>query len=219
MDCFAEPVIGRAFARLVGSHDRGEAGPQNSCAIFASIPSSAVAVGRPEQFVQPRLVLGGDELFCARQHGAALVGQHQDVRAAVVGGAHPRAEIAAFQVVEHRHEIRPQDAERVGDLGLVAAGILVQQQQHRKLRRRQLQRRDAAQKVLEHLQLRALQRHSRAVRTIRRAAARGFFRRALGGRLAQRAGRLDGVGGGLGNGHRSRLAIPIDSRSRSAAGP
>ena len=116
------------------------------------------AVGGAQQFVEPRLVLGGDQLLGARQHRPALVGQHQDVGAAVVGRAHPRAEIAALQRIQHRHEIRPEDAERVGDLGLVAAGILVEQQQHRELRRRQLQRRDAAQEVLEHLQLRALER-------------------------------------------------------------
>ena len=37
-------------------------------------------------------------------------------------------------------------------------GIAVEQQQHRELRRRQLQRRDAAQEILEHLELRALER-------------------------------------------------------------
>ncbi len=86
-------------------------------------------------------------------------------------GAHPRAKVAALQRVEHRDEIRPEDAERVGDLGLVAAGILVEQQQHRELRRRQLQRRDAAQEVLEHLELRPLRANSRAIRTVRPVAA------------------------------------------------
>src|SRR6185437_595951 len=41
------------------------------------------AVARPEQLVQPRLVLGCDQLLRARQHGAALVGKNQDVRAAI----------------------------------------------------------------------------------------------------------------------------------------
>ena len=84
-------------------------------------PDQGFAVGLPEQLVQPGLVLGGDELFRPGQHGLALVGQHQDVRAAVVGGADPRAEVAALQIVEHRHEVRAQDAQRRGDLGLVTA--------------------------------------------------------------------------------------------------
>src|SRR5437868_15021048 len=44
-------------------------------------------VAGPEQLVQPRLVLGRDQLLRPRQHGAALVGKNQDVRAAIVGGA------------------------------------------------------------------------------------------------------------------------------------
>ena len=116
------------------------------------------AVGRAQQFVEPRLVLAGNQLLGARQHRPALVGQNQDVRAAVVGRAHPGAQAAALQRIQHRHEIRPEDAERVGDLGLVAAGVAVEQQQHRELRRRQLQRRDAAQEILEHLELRTLER-------------------------------------------------------------
>ena len=116
------------------------------------------AVGRAQQFVEPRLVLAGDQLLGARQHRPSLVGQNQDVRAAVVGRAHPGAQAAALQRIQHRHEIRPEDAERVGDFGLVASGVAVEQQQHRELRRRQLQRRDAAQEILEHLELRALER-------------------------------------------------------------
>jgi hypothetical protein len=61
------------------------------------------------------------------QHCSAFVGQHQDVGAAIIGRTDPGAEIAALQAVEHRHEIRPEDAERVGDLGLVASGIFVEQ--------------------------------------------------------------------------------------------
>jgi diguanylate cyclase (GGDEF)-like protein len=116
------------------------------------------AVGRAQQFVEPRLVLAGHQLLGARQHRPALVGQDQDVRAAVVGRAHPGAQAAALQRIQHRYEIRPKDAERIGDFGLVAAGVAVEQQQHRELRRRQLQRRDAAQEILEHLELRALER-------------------------------------------------------------
>ncbi len=48
-------------------------------------------VGRPQELVEARLVLCGDEPFGSRQHRAALVGQHQDVGAAVIGRAHPRA--------------------------------------------------------------------------------------------------------------------------------
>src|SRR6267154_14491 len=72
--------------------------------------------------------------------------------------SHPYAQFAALQAIKHRHEIRPEDAERNGDLGLVTSRILVDQQQHGKLRRGKLQRRDAAQKILEDLQLRALER-------------------------------------------------------------
>ena len=75
-------------------------------------------------------MLGGDELLCPRQHRPALVGQHQDVGAAIVGRTCAGAEIAAFQAVEHRHEVRPEDAERVGDFGLIAPRILLEQQQH-----------------------------------------------------------------------------------------
>src|ERR1700730_12217537 len=53
------------------------------------------AVGGAEQFVEPRLVLGGDQLLGARQYRAAFVGQNEDVRAPIIGGADPRAEIAA----------------------------------------------------------------------------------------------------------------------------
>ena len=102
-------------------------------------------------------MLGGDELLGPRQHRPALVGQDQDMGAAIVGRTDPRAQIAALQPIEHRHEIRPEDAKRTGDLSLVASGIFLQQQQHRELRRRQLQWRDAAQKILEHFQLRAFE--------------------------------------------------------------
>jgi hypothetical protein len=43
------------------------------------------------------------------------------VRAAIVGRTHPGAEVTAFQAIQHRHEIRAQDAQRIGDLGLVAS--------------------------------------------------------------------------------------------------
>ena len=68
------------------------------------------AVGGAKQCVEPRLVLAGDELLGARQHRPSLVGQNQDVGAAVVGRAHPGAEIAALQRIQHRHEIRPENA-------------------------------------------------------------------------------------------------------------
>ena len=176
------------------------------------------AVGGAEQFVETGFVLGGDQLFGARQHRPALVGQHQDVGAAVVGRAHPRAEIAAFQAVEHRHEIRPEDAERVGDLGLVAAGIAVEQQQHRELRRRQLQRRHATQEILEHLQLRALQRIAQQFGQFAELQ-RGVFSRTLDRLLAGAGGDgLTASSGSLGNSHRSRLAIPIDKVPPTVAG-
>src|SRR5260221_10624351 len=50
------------------------------------------AVGRSQQFVEARFVLGGDELFGARQHCPALVGQNQDVRAAIVARTYPLAQ-------------------------------------------------------------------------------------------------------------------------------
>src|SRR5581483_10609898 len=96
----------------------------------------------------------GDELFRPRQHGLALVGEHELVRTAVVDRPDPRAEIAVLETVEHRDKIWPQDSKRARDLGLVAAGIAVEQEQDRELRRRQLQRRHAAQKILENLELR-----------------------------------------------------------------
>src|ERR1700687_1717299 len=116
------------------------------------------AVGGSQQLVETRFVLGGDELLRPSQHRPALVGQDKDVGAAIVGGAYPLAQIAVLQPVEHRHEIRPENAERIGDFGLVASRILVEQQHHRELRRRQLQWRDTAQKILEDFQLRALER-------------------------------------------------------------
>ena len=179
------------------------------------------AVGGAQQFVETGFVLGGDQLLGARQHRPALVGQHQDVGAAVVGRAHPRAQIAALEAVEHRHEIRPEDAERVGDLGLVAAGIAVEQQQHRELRRRQLQRRHAAQEILEHPQLRALERIAEQLGQFAELQRR-VFRRALGRFLARRRGtawrhrrqrRCS-----LGNSHRSRLAIPVGSERPGHSG-
>ena len=126
---------------------------QNSCRDLRQHFEQGYAVGGTQQFVEPRLVLAGNELLGARQHRPALVGQNQDVRTTVVGQAHPGAQAAALQRIQHRYEIRPEDAERVGDFGLVASGVAVEQQQHRELRRRQLQRRDAAQEVLEHLEL------------------------------------------------------------------
>ncbi|MEH2504411.1 diguanylate cyclase (GGDEF)-like protein/PAS domain S-box-containing protein [Bradyrhizobium sp. AZCC 1578] len=86
------------------------------------------AVGGTQQLVETRLVLAGNELFGARQHRPSLVRQNQDVRATVVGRAHPGAEAAALQRIQHRDEIRPEDAERVGDFGLVAPGIAIEQQ-------------------------------------------------------------------------------------------
>jgi hypothetical protein len=120
-------------------------------------------------------------------------------------------------LVERIRAIRPEDAERIGDLGLVAAGVAVEQQEHRELRRRQLQRRDATQEVLEHLQLRALQRVAEQVGQFAQMQ-RGIFLHPVGGFLAVGAGRLGGIEGRLGNCHRSRLAIPI-IRSRRWAGP
>ena len=152
-----EPGISRFRVWSFGP-SRNDGIAQNSAGDLRQHFEQRDAVGRAQQFVEPRLVLAGDELLGARQHRPSLVGQNQDVRAAVVGRAHPGAETAALQRIQHRHEIRPEDAERVGDFGLVAAGIPVEQQQHRELRRRQLQRRDAAQEVLEHLELRALER-------------------------------------------------------------
>ncbi len=84
-----------------------------------------------------------------------------------------RAEVAASSPSSIATKLARR-CQRVGDLGLVAAGVFVEQQQHRELRRRQLQRRDAAQEIVEHLQLRALGANSPVVRTIRpycRAAA------------------------------------------------
>src|SRR5258707_9918592 len=84
------------------------------------------AVGGSQQLVEARFVLGGDELLGARQHRPALVGQDKNVGAPIVGRANPRTKIAAFQAIEHRHEIRPQDAKGIGDLGLVAPRILLE---------------------------------------------------------------------------------------------
>src|SRR5262245_39476827 len=46
------------------------------------------AVGGAEEFVETGLVLVGNEPFGPREHRAPLVGQEQDVRAAVAGRAH-----------------------------------------------------------------------------------------------------------------------------------
>src|SRR4249919_3945926 len=76
------------------------------------------AIGGSEQLVEARFVLGRDEPLRPRQHRLAPIGQNQGMRAAIVGRAYPRAQIAAFQAVEHRHEIRPKNSERAGDFGL-----------------------------------------------------------------------------------------------------
>src|ERR1700739_5008425 len=112
------------------------------------------AILRAQQLVEPCLMLAGYELLGPRQHGAALVGEQQDMRAAVARRAHALTQAAAFPADEHGLEVGAEDAERARDLGLVATGVLVQQQQHRELRRRELQRRDAAQEILENLELR-----------------------------------------------------------------
>jgi len=87
-------------------------------------------------------------------------------------------------------------------------GIFVEQQQHRELRRGQLQWRHAAQKILEDFQLRALERIAEQFGQFAHLQRR-VFRTAFGRLLAGGAQRLDGIGGGLGNSHRSKLAIPL----------
>jgi PAS domain-containing protein len=164
---------------------------------------------RPEQFVEAGFVLGGDELLGPYQHRAALVGQRQDMGSSIVGGLDPRTEIAALEPVQHRDEIRPEDAERIGDFGLVAPGILLDQDEDGKLRGRQLQRRHAAQEILEHLELRALEGIAEQLGQFADLQRIGVDE-AVGGVLA---GRLAGFGasprGSPGNGHRTVLGLRL----------
>ncbi|MEH2504412.1 hypothetical protein V1290_003223 [Bradyrhizobium sp. AZCC 1578] len=73
------------------------------------------------------------------------------------------------------------------------------------MRRRQLQRRDTAQEVLEYLELRALERIAEQVGQLAQLQP-GILRGAIGDFLAVAARRLDDIGRCLGNCHGVRLA-------------
>ncbi len=82
-------------------------------------------------------------------------------------------------------------------------GVLVDQQQHRKLRRGELQRGHAAQEILEHLELGALEH---VAELLGQLAELERLRNVLGRILAD-LGQLRGLVGGFGNGHRLSLVI------------
>jgi len=87
------------------------------------------------------------------------------------------------------------------------------QQQDRELRRGQLQRRDAAQEVLEYPELGTLERVAEQFGQFAHLK-RSAFRGAVGRFFADGPGRLGEIDrGGLGNSHRSKLAIPLESDS------
>ena len=138
---------------------------QDSRAIFSSIPSSSTRLLSPSS-TPSRASCLAPMSFLARENGSTFFGQRKNMERRSLSERTRDAQFAALQAVEHRHEIRPQDAKRVGYLGLVAAGIPVEQQQHRELRRRQLQRRDAANEIIEDSELRALEGITEGIATI-----------------------------------------------------
>lgn len=91
----------------------------------------------------------------SREQPFSVVGEVQPVRAAVARDA--RQQSAPLQVVEQRDEVRLLNAECGARARLQHAGVRVDDRQHRKMRRAQVELGQGVDEIAEHFELRAPQ--------------------------------------------------------------